>query len=980
MSSTIGKTSEKVLNSKLADVLRSKHPQWTKDNCIVAEQSRLISDGKGKTIDIAVDIPGGVPVVLETEYTPANSVESDARLRLGEKLSATGEKIEQAIAVRIPKKLASIDQHRLIDEIGKADFELSLHRINKIKSVERFPETGWITGDIDDLADIIELSTLSESSMKAGIEVLEQSIEQAASILYNGCKSKKEDVLDNIANELHQEKCDQTYKMAMAIIVNAFTFQMSIAGRHRIKTLNEIWRESGNDYDNGALMRHWQKIVSEINYLPIFQIAIDILQYIPNKISRDIIEKLYTTATRLNELGATSRHDFSGQIFQKLISDRKFLATFYTLPSSASLLAELAVNCLNVDWTEQKKVTQLRIADFACGTGAILNATYHSILSKCRRNQIDDQKIHAKMIENSIVGTDIMPAATHLTASMLAGFHNGIPFKNTSIYTLPYGTTESEIESEKVAIGALDLLSNNRFFSLFNIGSQKVVGHLESADSTNYKNADIIRDLPNESFDLVIMNPPFTRPVNHAGEREGIPIPSFAGLKTSEDEQRMMANKLELLYKNYVPKERAGNGIAGLATNFIDLAHAKLKPGGIIAFVVPLTFVQGDSWSAARELINQCYSEITIIGIANPNKNSGENQTAFSADTGMSEILFCAKKVKSNNPNLIKMVNLSHRPITVVEAILNARKISANNSSDEIRIRMGTINELGYIGSLHDNPIDLAVKFPNGILKLPRGQEYQIPVTTLGELGKPGHFHLAIKGKVKEKLQGPFDLLRTQKSYAEFPSLWNHNAIIETHFKVSPDSHCLPRKDCNDWAVRVWNETKSRLHYNSDFRLTSQPLAACITEEECIGGRAWPNFVCNEQSFEIPLVVWLNSTIGLITYWWTGSIQQPGRTILTKSTITSVPVIDVRKLTKKQLETCQNIYGWLNRQKPGFLPPNEAYRDPLRQELDHRIMTDLLQLGSDSINKNFDLLRNQWCHEPSVHGGKSTAITDSLSL
>ena len=83
---------------------------------------------------------------------------------------------------------------------------------------------------------------------------------------------------------------------------------------------------------------------------------------------------------------------------------------------------------------------------------------------------------------------------------------------------------------------------------------------------------------------------------------------------------------------------------------------------------------------------------------------------------------------------------------------------------------------------------------------------------------------------------------------------------------------------------------------------------------------------------------------------------------------------------KKQLKTCQEIYDWLNSEKSGLLPPNEAYHDPIRKELDRRILVDLLQFDPDSIDNNFDLLQNQWCHEPSVHGGKSTAFADDFSL
>ena len=37
-------------------------------------------------------------------------------------------------------------------------------------------------------------------------------------------------------------------------------------------------------------------------------------------------------------------------MFQNLIADRKFLATFHTLPTSAALLAELAAAHLEADW------------------------------------------------------------------------------------------------------------------------------------------------------------------------------------------------------------------------------------------------------------------------------------------------------------------------------------------------------------------------------------------------------------------------------------------------------------------------------------------------------------------------------------------------------------------------------------------------------------------------------------------------------
>ena len=72
-------------------------------------------------------------------------------------------------------------------------------------------------------------------------------------------------------------------------------------------------------------------------------------------------------------------------------------------------------------------------------------------------------------------------------------------------------------------------------------------------------------DLPHNAFDLVIMNPPFTRPTNH--EVAEVPVPSFAGFATSDEEMKHMSRRL----KRIRTASMVGHGNAGLASNFIDL-------------------------------------------------------------------------------------------------------------------------------------------------------------------------------------------------------------------------------------------------------------------------------------------------------------------------------------------------------------------------------------------------------------------------
>ena len=107
----------------------------------------------------------------------------------------------------------------------------------------------------------------------------------------------------------------------------------------------------------------------------------------PTSAMRELLE----TAQKVEATGVDNAHDLTGRIFQRLIADRKYLATFYTLPASAALLARLAVAKMDgVDWADAEAIGRLRIGDFACGTGALLSAVYEQscFLPRARRGRL----------------------------------------------------------------------------------------------------------------------------------------------------------------------------------------------------------------------------------------------------------------------------------------------------------------------------------------------------------------------------------------------------------------------------------------------------------------------------------------------------------------------------------------------------------------------------------------------------------------
>ena len=98
-----------------------------------------------------------------------------------------------------------------------------------------------------------------------------------------------------------------------------------------------------------------------------------------------------------------------------------------------------------------------KVADFACGTGALLNGLYQRLLALHEQAGGDGKDIHRQMVEDNLVGADIMPNASHLTASIVASTYPDVKIGKTRIHTMAYGTQRPD---GKYAIGALDLLEN----------------------------------------------------------------------------------------------------------------------------------------------------------------------------------------------------------------------------------------------------------------------------------------------------------------------------------------------------------------------------------------------------------------------------------------------------------------------------------------------------------------------------------------
>ena len=958
---------EPVATTELAHLLRG----MTGAAAVEPEPTGIFPGGRRP--DILITAQGRSPVVIEARRMPADNLEEDAIARFELNAVIKGRELESVAALYYPEDMISLDADT---PLQYAAFTRRPGEKPAEYRVIRFPASGLIRGKAGDLAEFIRLISVPQNAVDQAAQALQAGIEIAAEIL-DEMDQLRPFISPRIAALLGMENVPQTRRMACAIIANALVFHERLSGIHGgISNLREV---CGPDVlgPQDKTLAAWDSILA-LNYWPIFAVGKEIMERLPADVAARLLRRLRETAGEVKGAGVDNAHDLTGRVFQRLISDRKYLATFYTLPPAAALLARLAVAQLDgIDWGDAGALGRLRIADFACGTGALLSAVYEQIAARHERAGGDAAHIHPAMMEETLYGGDVMPSAVHITGATLAGLQPDQGFSQSRLYVFPYGKSPQG----EVAVGSLELLTASAAFTSFNMHdpAQRTGGAgAELADQ-------VTADIPHESFDLVIMNPPFTSNTKHYDAGEGVTNAAFAAFEASEDEQLLMAERLKLL-----ARDTCYHGHAGQGSVFAALAHNKLKPGGVLALVLPFTAINGASWAKFRQLLAANYTDLTIVSIA-----ANGDEMSFSSETGMAECLIIGRKNGINGPNgepngkpknpRAKFVSLHHRPANFAEAqeqangILEAAEIRRleDGPYGGIPIRCGN----DVLGEILEAPIggyetgwgaariqDAAVAqvahlLAGGRLWLPAAPAaLELPVAPLEQVGRRG---LDSQLFISPAHNGPFIKERPSPT-PTYPALWNHNARNETKMICTPDSEMRVRPGMETKAAELW-ATAGHVHLNREFTFGSQALTVAFTEQRSIGGAVWPNIIFDDSRFEIAFTVWGNSTLGLLLYWWHANRQQSSKARTTIRSAAAMPILDFRALTEAQLATAAAILRQL-RNRP-LQPAYLADADPTRARLDRRVVCDLLGLGEE-VYQGVRRLAAKWCAEPSVHGNK----------
>ena len=646
-SPTKDRSHESIINDTLARLLRERSGLST--------AAETLHDGKRP--DIIVRLPEG-PVILETEFEPAATVEADALSRLG--MSIDGQRVQNVFAVTVPARLRSTNQEHLYERLATATLVWQEWRIDGTSGPR-------LTGSAVELVNAIARSTPPAGNLDEAVDALDEGVRWAGSRLYSSPGT-----VARVSKIFGAEPGDEVANMAALVIINAMVFQERLASGEAAYQSTSAARVNGM-FSRIKLLQMWDHILG-IDYYPIFSMARDVVQELSEVEAAEVLAECAKTAETLLGMGAVGRHDLAGRIFNRLISERKLLAAFYTSIPASTLLAGLALSpdrWPQVDWDSTEEISELRVVDPACGTGTLLMAAYRQIVqnhSAAAPTGSDNPLFHQILVEQVINGADVVQSAIHLTAATLAAMSPLVRFKQMQLHTLRLGTEiQKDLQgnkSRRVWLGSLDWLEASEIQSFFS-ATEEQIGAASSAGS-------VVRQ---PIVDVVISNPPFTRRGSDGGKEQAISR-VFSLPEGDRDSQQAIAKRTSALLKG-----TAANQMAGHASSFTVLADRLVKRGGRIALVLPVTALSGESWRDIREMLSTRYEIEFVVSSHDPNLRS------MSYDTGIAEALLVARRLREGElpSGRGRFVNLWRAPYQETDALALVRSVNAAASAPALR-------------------------------------------------------------------------------------------------------------------------------------------------------------------------------------------------------------------------------------------------------------------------------------------------------
>ena len=993
---------ETTITPHVAEMLRKMCPGWT-----IEQASPFV--GSQATPDIMAKRAGHQTIAIEAKpYDKKREGVSQVRDRyMGRELTTkwvgVSETLHAAMVIRYPKNVMESSGENLVHALKAAhDIEYLLIGETHGKPYQ-FPSEGYAHGTLADIANALQVGAVPQEEIDNAVAQMDRDIKVAATWLEHAISESDamcevlEDILDQkvkipvdaesqsqatddmLEKTPELEVSEQTCRMACLIITNAFVFQNAIAGKKiednednkekeeeekpkkDLRTVNPLSYYEGSAMNWREVVEDWETILA-VNYQPIFKDALQMLRkaFIYDvAMMNKVLEKLWHAAYTLVQSHLPQIHELAGEIVQRLIIDRKYVKTNYTLPTSAALLSALVCPDINVD-------NPPKVADFACGTGALLNGVYKRVQrlyeQKTGRSSVE---IHRDMLENNLAGSDIYSHNTHITFATMASAHPKVTLGATRVITAPYGEMKTADGNTLYTTGSLELL-NTEEFEITELAAEQL--HGDSEESPVIMN----RRYPDAEMDIVLQNPPFSRDGadnNSKKARKGV----FVSHQHSKHDKEKM--KVALARKD----TRVSHGQAGLGSCFADLADRKLKKGGVMGVILPISCLTGVSWQKLRNLWATEYHNVTIVTIAEDDRSD----SAFSADTGMAECIVVATKGVAENTGSGRFVCLDYRPKSNLEASIIGEYLQTlqNPSRAEDIPHGGTRLTIGeqQIAQVIECPIpqdevwsaartksmetlQTAHHLRNGQIWLPLQLEpLEIPMARVGELAQTGFHAEVIQGK-----KGPFTTTKSRTaSDSLYPFISGANYIEQRAMVIEPDAEGTVRPENRSELGKVMS-VNSHAHYYMlpTFSATSQ--LAMLTEHPSIGASAITNIKFANFQQEAAFALWCNSTFGFLCHWMHSAKDQTSRGKIKLNALKMLPTLDLRELSEHQLTAAERIFVDIANRR--MKPLRECDTDSWRHVLDARLLAEVLGITDDETHKALHALRKTLSQEPSIKG------------
>ena len=782
---------------------------------------------------------------------------------------------------------------------------------------KRMPDLRRRSGSAADLADQLRALPLELEGVDrvlAAAGVVEYAVEQAAQQIAKHARVSRR-VADIIAKTDQEKDRAKALRIGCLVLFNALAFQNRLAAANGdVPSVREAWRDGLS-----GLHDAWRYICDTIDYVPVFELAADILDVIS-----DGPEDLHSPAIAplMKAMEDTSRlegHDLSGRLFHTLLTDAKFTGAYYTSVPAATLLARLVFNGwpAGVDWSDHEFPASLNVADLACGTGTLLIA----VASEAERLHTnaggqDVAALHKAMVEQALHGYDVQLSAVHFAATSLAMLNPDIQFDRMNLYVMPLGA-----EGSNISLGSLDFLGEDEVAVQYALSEDEIGVAARGAERVSGGGSSGVREgvtarLP--ELDLAIMNPPFTRSVG------GNLL--FGSLPNAERPrlQKELSNRL---------KARQASATAGLGAAFVAAAAPKLRPSeGRLALVLPATVCTGPSWQQTRDIIEREFALDMVIVSHDPLRWN------FSDSTNLSEALLIATRRTQNDAsdadNHTNFVNLWQNPDRVLDAHRVAQAI-ADTTPASIEETGSALLEVDgqHVGEIVSVPelklsgrkwsgvqfsrADLTrVAFrllDDGEVWIPSEQTIaEIPLCRLDELGEIG--------PDRRRLVDGFERTNSQTSYA---MIEGHDTEHRKSLVCTPDAYLSPLVKPKGgqrpgYGQHLWQKA-GRLLIAERLRLNTTRVVAMRSETPVLSNVWWPVKV-EDASHEKALAIWMNCSLGLLTIMFQRTSTEGGWVGMKKADLELLPVLDLRAITPSQLQGLVDLFDSIAEEEFERLP------------------------------------------------------------